>query len=210
MSDSGYNGWTNYPTWAVHLWLTNDEHSYSNCEWYAREAQKYDPPRVALADMLKSSVRDAVETGEASLGADLLGYALDSVEWFQIADAFLADTQNEEERSKVLREDGYAAGVAAGSWVVDGNTPDHACHEIVRMFDEGDPLIYDAMPSPLSGEWADDHTSRDILDRCGIYADSIEPEEETELLDEWSDGFRDGWEAEVRRSAQSQLGENAS
>ena len=89
MSDSGYNGWGNYSTWAVHLWLTNDEASYDACQWYAKEAQKYDHPRVALADMLTSSVRDAVETSEASLGADLLGYALDSVEWFEIADAFL-------------------------------------------------------------------------------------------------------------------------
>lgn len=89
--DRTYNGWANYPTWCVHLWLTNDEATYDNCIWYAQEARNYDPPRVALADMLKTSVRDRVASDEASVASDLLGYALDQIDWFEVADSFLED-----------------------------------------------------------------------------------------------------------------------
>ena len=30
-SPNAYAGWTNYQTWAVHLWLTNDESSHKHC-----------------------------------------------------------------------------------------------------------------------------------------------------------------------------------
>lgn len=101
-SDTTYNGWKNYPTWNVHLWLTNDEGLYSYCLEIVRESRKseskYDvPQRVYLADSLKDLVRETEEDGGllpdlgASLASDLLGYALDCVDWFEIADAFLED-----------------------------------------------------------------------------------------------------------------------
>jgi hypothetical protein len=94
MAEQGYNGWTNYPTWAVHLWLTNDEGSHDDCLYYVRLAKGYDVPRVVLADCLKSKVRDGEGESvfdQASVYSDLLGYALDCVDWFGIADAFLED-----------------------------------------------------------------------------------------------------------------------
>jgi hypothetical protein len=33
-----YNGWSNYETWCVHLWLTNEEGSY---RYWREEAERY-------------------------------------------------------------------------------------------------------------------------------------------------------------------------
>jgi hypothetical protein len=106
MSDEqGYNGWKNYPTWNVNLWLSNDEKLYNaTLELVRRERAMYAGPyfagmdqgqgvaRSQVADAIKTWVRDdlAPDLG-ASFAADLLGYALDSVDWFEIADAWLED-----------------------------------------------------------------------------------------------------------------------
>jgi hypothetical protein len=95
--DERYNGWKNYPTWAVNLWLSNDEGLYNTTRDLvssARYGAKHSEPseRVLTADTLKAWVRDdlAPDLG-ASFAADLLGYALDCVDWFEIADAWLED-----------------------------------------------------------------------------------------------------------------------
>lgn len=112
MSDAAYNGWTNYPTRAVNLWLSNDEslydearalvadrlvyvdHSDDNVKqgiWTVEQARRFH-----VSDDLKSWVRDdiAPDLG-ASFAADLLGYALDQVNWYEIADAWIADMVEE-------------------------------------------------------------------------------------------------------------------
>lgn len=96
-----YNGWKNYPTWNVHLWLSNDEPLYrealertsaihaeteSRSEYWSLEESH----RFATADMLKTWVTDelAPDLG-ATFAADLLGYALALVDWDEIARAWL-------------------------------------------------------------------------------------------------------------------------
>jgi len=102
MTDEGYNGWSNYPTWAVNLWLSNDEPLYceaivrtrgvlsekeSRSEYWTLEQSH----RYTLADNLKAWVTDdlAPDLG-ATFAADLLGYALDCVDWNEIAGAWTA------------------------------------------------------------------------------------------------------------------------
>ena len=93
MSDEGYNGWKNYPTWAVNLWLTNDQGSEEWALEIVREAVDNDGPHVRYdaASELKHAVREMIEgeMDESSMAADLVGYALDSVDWYEIADAFI-------------------------------------------------------------------------------------------------------------------------
>jgi hypothetical protein len=49
---------------------------------------------------------------------------------------------------------GLAAGKAAGSWAIDGNTSVETCARILAGYDNGDPEIMNMQPAPLSGEWA--------------------------------------------------------
>jgi hypothetical protein len=81
-SDQTHNGWANYPTWAVNLWLSNDEHSYRASRGVVDDAG--DPFRGG-AD-LKEWVEDRNPLGaEASLYQDLLGWALQIVDWEAVA-----------------------------------------------------------------------------------------------------------------------------
>jgi len=106
-NENTYNGWTNYETWVTALWLDNDQASYAYwravaCEcrreagrtnqavsglWTEEQAARY-----LLADQLKAEVTEGTPvTGEASLYADLLGAALSAVNWYEIANHYLAD-----------------------------------------------------------------------------------------------------------------------
>jgi hypothetical protein len=86
-----YNGWTNYETWCVNLWLSNDEGLYNDVREMARQAVADDEPMHVLADQLKSFVDDLAEMTcpgsreGASFVTDLLGSALGSVDWHEIA-----------------------------------------------------------------------------------------------------------------------------
>jgi len=95
-----YNGWKNYPTWCVNLWLSNDEPLYREALERVRccsddlEVPSYftqeEALRFSVADTFKDWVTDelAPDLG-ASFAADLLGYALGEVDWHEIADAWL-------------------------------------------------------------------------------------------------------------------------
>jgi hypothetical protein len=121
MEDSGYNGWKNYPTWAVNLWLSNEQGTSNECSYMAREALRDAPhdknvkpwfypdgsqgepvwtveqaARYRLADTMKEYVADLTEREPSSLAADLLGYALGEVDWNEIADSWLETAKEEE------------------------------------------------------------------------------------------------------------------
>ena len=90
---STYNGWTNYETWNVKLWLDNEEGSQREVARMARRsASAYDLGQ-ALRDMV---TEDAPDLG-ASMYADLLGAALSEVNWLEIAEAYREDEEIETE-----------------------------------------------------------------------------------------------------------------
>lgn len=97
MTDESYNGWTNYPTWAVALWLDNDEGTSAAvaelvADWNEQTSGDEGGTVTDLADAIREYVEslpdvDAV-TGSAGLAADLLGFALSAADWHQLARTF--------------------------------------------------------------------------------------------------------------------------
>ena len=107
-----YNGWANYETWCVYLWLSNEPESYDYCVELAESAKRLAPEseqvrrkvwtveeaaKFNLANTLKGMVEAnndlrpymPEEQFMASMYTDLLGSALDNVNWGEIASAFL-------------------------------------------------------------------------------------------------------------------------
>ena len=113
MEKNGHNGWTNYETWVVALWIDQDHGSYKYWRETAAEARsvaancpqvadgtwsKKDAGRFQLADWLKEEITDAMPLHEPNVYSDLLNAALDEVNWQEIADHLLADLLEAEER----------------------------------------------------------------------------------------------------------------
>lgn len=106
MTDQKYNGWSNWQTWAVMLWIDNDEGSQSYWLDCAMDSDRAAPrnhfstnrrqeQRMWLADLLKSEYQDRASElieSEASVFTYLMSAALDAVDWHEIAESLLNDT----------------------------------------------------------------------------------------------------------------------
>ena len=98
-----YNGWTNYETWAVNLWINNDEGGYRF--WRERteavltevREQKNSDENILeiaysrLAEELKEAIHAECTIPKATLAADLMNAALAEVDWREIARDMIDD-----------------------------------------------------------------------------------------------------------------------
>jgi hypothetical protein len=108
--ESTYNGWRNYETWVTNLWLTNDEGTYEYWRDSAREAWRHaeatnlftreEVARHDLARRLKDEIEESHPCPEAGLFSDLLNAALSEIDWHEVADAFLEDIPDEEQKER--------------------------------------------------------------------------------------------------------------
>ena len=96
---SEYQGWTNYATWCVQLWLNNEEPSYRRWTTQAKEVwgdakrdeylTRSEVARRQLAERLQGEIEDGSPLDGGSLYSDLLTSAIGDVNWLEIADAWL-------------------------------------------------------------------------------------------------------------------------
>lgn len=107
-----YNGWSNYETWCVALWIDNDEGSYEQARDLVREAVE-DPEenqfmefRDRIRNTAAKKIEDMIdalreECGISGLFADLLGSALSGVDWREIAGHYLDEFEDEIHQSEI-------------------------------------------------------------------------------------------------------------
>lgn len=96
MTDTTYNGWANRETWAVNLWMSNDESSY----FAAKEA-------AARSEETFRELVESIVLGDeppASLSTDLLTHALGAVNWSEARDAFREELAMDETTYRQLRQ----------------------------------------------------------------------------------------------------------
>lgn len=102
--DTSYEGWKNYPTWVVKLWLDNDEGTQDY--WTERTKEIYqtskksqilskrEEARFALAQELKEQIEEGNPLSEqASMYSDLLGASIGLVYWDEIAETYLEEME---------------------------------------------------------------------------------------------------------------------
>ncbi len=108
-----HNGWKNYETWVVNLWISNDQASARYWDDNAREAledaiergnihgftgslgEPESYAKSSLARRLKDEIENQMPT--EGLVSDLVGAALSEVDWYELAGSAIDGCKPEKE-----------------------------------------------------------------------------------------------------------------
>jgi hypothetical protein len=101
--EEGYNGKTNYETWAVALWIDNDQQTYGWAREITRDIIKSADPEdkdytihADVANALKDWFEEQNPLSDtATVFTDLLGAALSEIDWYEIAGNYIEEVKNE-------------------------------------------------------------------------------------------------------------------
>lgn len=91
---SEYNGWSNYETWNVKLWLDNEQGASEEMRDMARRAKS----ESDLAKQIEAFVDEfKPDLLDASMFSDLLNAALGEVDWDEIAASYYEEEHEDDE-----------------------------------------------------------------------------------------------------------------
>ena len=121
MEAKTFNGWTNYETWCVALWLDNDGRTHFYFQERALQCWEDAKAGSRLQDIglsptedaireLSQVIKEEIDEGQPEtrgLYADLLGSALSEVVWQEIATHYMDDVRDETEVRQVEQEFQY-------------------------------------------------------------------------------------------------------
>lgn len=103
-----YNGWTNYNTWVIAMFLDGNYGDYDDKIYYREMALEYydiaaeDRGAYELSKAIEESLEELASeiTETAGIFADLLTHAMGWVDWYQLAENILLDIEEEAHRSE--------------------------------------------------------------------------------------------------------------
>jgi len=94
-----YQGYANYESWAISLWLNNDEGAYRFWTEQATDLlEQYEGDQDQARDILSDQIKDSIEDNIPEVYGmyrDLLTTALDRVDWYEVADSFMEEALDE-------------------------------------------------------------------------------------------------------------------
>jgi hypothetical protein len=104
MNTQQYNGWTNYETWLVSLWMDNEEGSQNywteiaqECYDQSDESRSSTKEQQATYDLSKRMEEEHEENQPETTGlwADLINAALSEVNWYEIAEHYIEEVEKD-------------------------------------------------------------------------------------------------------------------
>ena len=154
MTRNEHNGWTNYETWCVNLWIDNEQGSQEQAAEMAREAlqdaiDRDDDKAEAVSTLAQrlEEMHDECRPEVSGVFVDLLNAALSEVNWREIAQHYVDDI------------DVYSAG-----WNMPGYMPDNAP---AMFLDADDAREYIANEIERADEESEDEdTAEEVQDAC--------------------------------------------
>ena len=111
--DKNYNGWTNYETWLFNLWNDGDTYIQEKVQEIYNDADsdrnftKEERARLDVADWLKEyndEMMEEISIPDNGFIRDLINAAIGEIDWYDLAESYLADVDKEESEEETETE----------------------------------------------------------------------------------------------------------